>query len=626
MKNQYFGDINDYKKYGLLRCIGDATDLTIAVAWMLTPDDKSTDGKFTNYLSAPQKWRQHDPELFDSLASTLSDGTKRHVGLAQKTNLIPSARYFDRTVPDSASQRNSWFEKLVNFVEPSDLVFLDPDNGFEVKSRPYGKPKSSKYLYWRELEALWGKGKSILVYQHFIREKRPVFIQRMLTALHERTPGSLVSAFSTANVVFLMALQPKHQKQYKAIEQSISKRWSDKVKHWQLEICSIEVPAGKDEESQSKNPEGLSDELISQFRNKVNEHNFVYHYYSNKDGKNYWNPICSCMDWISVAVRSIIYAEPLSQNIDVRSMQIYSLISSIDLVSEAIISLHTIFNKTKRRISPFKGDCSIFEQQDGLDDDDYFKHIRACFGAHPVNLNLNGGTKRYFASWPHEPSIDKGDLKVLLYSNEVGQPDGSIILNKRELIKYLDKRYHFLADLIDTIEMQKKQFANQLAKQAIDVADDPLSQLHILERESARRTNNDHINQLISELKYIFSASIPDAKHKAVEDSFKQELRPLISELYDVLQRCQFDFELLNDSLVNMNTLYGRFEYEMPKLSSFLYSGKPDSLVDYYFERLKEADKWGFDLSQLDPTALTILKLHLLNRLMMSEKSEIPGP
>lgn len=234
MKNQYFGDINDFKKYGLLRCISDASNLAISVAWMLTPDDKSTDGKFTSYLSAPQKWRQHDPELFDSLASTMSDGTKRHVGLAQKTNLIPSARYFDRTVPDSASQRNSWFEELVNFVEPSDLVFLDPDNGIEVKSRPYGKPKSSKYLYWRELEALWGKGKSILVYQHFIREKRPVFIQRMLTALHERTPGSLVSAFSTANVVFLLALQPPHHSHDKPIQRAVAESWAGSIKNTKL--------------------------------------------------------------------------------------------------------------------------------------------------------------------------------------------------------------------------------------------------------------------------------------------------------------------------------------------------------------------------------------------------------
>lgn len=614
MKNQYFGDINDYKKYGLLRCLSESTNLTVAVAWMLTPDDSSTDGKFIRYLNEPKKWRHNDPELFDRLNSVFNKDKKRHVGLAKKFNFIPAAKYFDKLVPDDATQRSSWFKKLLTFTEQSDLVFLDPDNGLEVKSRPYGKSKSSKYLYWEELEALWGMGKSLLVYQHFAREKRPAFIQRMLSVLHKRTPSSLVCAFSTANVVFLLALQPEHQKYYKAIRQSVNQRWGKEIKHSELDMYSIEVPKITTDRDDAKTPEGLSDELITRFRDKVNEHGFVYFYYNNKDGKNYWNPICSCMDWISVAIRSIINAEPLSKNIDVRSMQLYSLISSIDLVSEAIVSLHSILNNTKGRISPFKGDCSIFGRREELDDDNYFKHIRACFGAHPVNIHLNSCKKRFFASWPHEPSMDDADLKVLLYSNEVGQPDSSLLLKKRELMKYLEKRYYFLDELIKHIELQKKAFANKLSKQPIPTAEDPLSQLEILERESFHRLNNDYLNQQIRELKYVFSASLPGTKHREIESSFKQDLQSLISEVFDVLQGCQFDFELSHDSLLDMNCLYRLFSYEMPKLSSCLYSNQPDPLIYYYFKRLNEADKWDFNLSEFDEPALTILKLHLLNR------------
>jgi len=39
MKNQYFGDINDYRKYGLLRLLTDGGDIRTAVCWMLTPGD-----------------------------------------------------------------------------------------------------------------------------------------------------------------------------------------------------------------------------------------------------------------------------------------------------------------------------------------------------------------------------------------------------------------------------------------------------------------------------------------------------------------------------------------------------------------------------------------------------------
>jgi hypothetical protein len=41
MKNQYFGDINDYRKYGLLRMLHSTGDGRLLVAWMLTPDDGS---------------------------------------------------------------------------------------------------------------------------------------------------------------------------------------------------------------------------------------------------------------------------------------------------------------------------------------------------------------------------------------------------------------------------------------------------------------------------------------------------------------------------------------------------------------------------------------------------------
>jgi hypothetical protein len=128
--------------------------------------------------------------------------------------------------------RTSWFGSLTRITADVDFVFLDADNGLEVKSKPYGRKWSSKFLYWREVEELWSLGKSLLIYQHFIREKRPVFVNRMLEAVRLSTPGSLVEAFSTVNVVFLMALQPEHHKRHDAIVGSVQDRWKRRIKHW----------------------------------------------------------------------------------------------------------------------------------------------------------------------------------------------------------------------------------------------------------------------------------------------------------------------------------------------------------------------------------------------------------
>ena len=66
MKNQYFGDVGDYGKCGLLRFVA-VHDLKIAVNWYLTKDDvnRPSDGKFTDYLEEKneRKYLEYNPEL-----------------------------------------------------------------------------------------------------------------------------------------------------------------------------------------------------------------------------------------------------------------------------------------------------------------------------------------------------------------------------------------------------------------------------------------------------------------------------------------------------------------------------------------------------------------------------------
>jgi len=229
MKNQYFGDINDYKKFGLLRSIMSTSDINILISWMLTEDDGSTDGKFIEYLSEPEKWSQYDSQLYLEIATLLKENKKREVSLIENSAILNGSQYFSKLVPDQGDARTSWLSELKEKSINSDLIFLDPDNGLEIKSKKYGTKNSSKFLYWHEVESLWSSGKSLLIYQHFIREKRDVFIERMLNSLSEKTKGSVVDAFSTSNVVFLLALQPEHHEFQLPIKNSVQEKWQHQI-------------------------------------------------------------------------------------------------------------------------------------------------------------------------------------------------------------------------------------------------------------------------------------------------------------------------------------------------------------------------------------------------------------
>ncbi len=56
---------------------------------------------------------------------------------------MSGAQYFSEFVPDDRTGRTDWFESLLKKARDVDLVFLDPDNGIEVKSTPCGRKNSS---------------------------------------------------------------------------------------------------------------------------------------------------------------------------------------------------------------------------------------------------------------------------------------------------------------------------------------------------------------------------------------------------------------------------------------------------------------------------------------------------
>ena len=229
MKNQYFGDVNDYRKYGLLRSVQSVSSLNLLVAWMLTPDDGGPDGGFRSYLSQPGRWKRFDPELYAGLASLLQSARHPRVSFLEDTDLLPRSSFFSEEVPENHSERNRWFSSLLRASSSVDVVFLDPDNGIEIPSKPAGRKSSSKYVLWSELAQLWAAGCSLVIYQHFPRKPRDVFVADLISKLRMLTSAPFIEAFRTPHVLFLVAAQLRHEQALRAGAAAAATAWRGEI-------------------------------------------------------------------------------------------------------------------------------------------------------------------------------------------------------------------------------------------------------------------------------------------------------------------------------------------------------------------------------------------------------------
>jgi hypothetical protein len=230
MKNQYFGDINDYRKYGLLRILTNRGELKTAICWMLTPDDGRSDGGRVGYLLQPGRWRELDPLLFDHLSDIVLRRGLRNVSEIENLDILPSCVFLTDIVPDDRESRGAYFQRLMDLARGCDLTFFDPDNGIEVETKQVGRKDSSKYLYWDEIERFWNAGHSLLIYQHFPRVKRASFIAGKARELMRRTGVPEVVSFRTSHVVFFLVPQAERLEFFKERRAEVEGLWGRQIR------------------------------------------------------------------------------------------------------------------------------------------------------------------------------------------------------------------------------------------------------------------------------------------------------------------------------------------------------------------------------------------------------------
>jgi hypothetical protein len=207
VKDEYFGDVSDFWKYGILRVLT-AHGLSVFVCWMLTAPASGRDGRKLGYLAQGARHRPFDPELFDVLGTAVRSG-RRGVGVAEE-GLVPGAGYYAPVLGDSSVGRACYFEGLWAAADGYDVVFFDADNGIERGVRK-GRAGSHRYLYLDEIATTVDRGHTPLVFQHFTREPRAEFLVRTAERVRTATQIDDVIVVSTPHVAYFAAPLPSHR-------------------------------------------------------------------------------------------------------------------------------------------------------------------------------------------------------------------------------------------------------------------------------------------------------------------------------------------------------------------------------------------------------------------------------
>lgn len=201
MKNQYFGDINDYLKYDL--CIFLAENLPginrFSFIPMLTADDASRDGGHTKYSQLVGR-----ETLYHFLQDCLEDGQREVIRLRdyfkqQEFSFTYSPHWDTLDQEFTHEERRRYFAEVPVSTLQSAVILVDPDNGLEVKSA--GPRNFHKYIKDSEVNELYqrmGSRSALILYQHLHRVQRDQqmadFHQRLQKHVQCPEPISIVSS------------------------------------------------------------------------------------------------------------------------------------------------------------------------------------------------------------------------------------------------------------------------------------------------------------------------------------------------------------------------------------------------------------------------------------------------
>ena len=323
---------------------------------------------------------------------------------------------------------------------------------------------------------------------------------------------------------------------------------------------------------------------IQNFREFINNNQtYIYNVYSNKNGRDQWSCICACMNWIELAIDYISNLESNEGNINEMSMRMYSYISAIDIVWESVQQLHRVIVSINKDTMPFNGEISIFENKLNLNDNEYFKHLRAVFGAHPINIK-NKQTKSkgadYFANWPNIDRFGEYDFVSTLWSADTEAEDMRIGFKFEQLEKFLDSRYNYILELKEKLNNEIEKHYNNMREIKIKSSNDIKVQLYILRDELDKRLKDDDYQFIVDKLISFFEAKDRINCNQYIIETYLNKMVKLVDELKTNIQDMNF-IKLKNEYIVNLDYPQDIY-YNLSKVH------------DYYYNYEKNIDNYNF--------------------------------
>ncbi|MES2119424.1 MAG: hypothetical protein V4513_02485 [Pseudomonadota bacterium] len=215
MQEKYLGDSHDYLKYALLRHLARTLRLRIGVNWYFTEPESvdspgNNDGLKRHHLTG-RGWRGLDEALFPLIAQFVNPSA-RQLTVLQGSNVLPSdTLYYGTPVP--LDDRCAWLEESSIALDQSQLIFLDPDNGFEVKSM--SRRTAPKYALLSDPEVYLRARKTVIGIQ-FARQCDPVerayAIQEKLQHRYGRYASlPIIRGRVAPNILFFTLADPDQQ-------------------------------------------------------------------------------------------------------------------------------------------------------------------------------------------------------------------------------------------------------------------------------------------------------------------------------------------------------------------------------------------------------------------------------